>query len=537
MIILRKTVVLFSCLFIFLFNSVNAVEYSPGVDKDYPLKLLWGDTHLHTNLSADAYTVGNPLLHLWSLGVEAQFYLLVPFIYPLLQRNIKFLYFVIIVLFIICLGVLLISPKTSFYISPFRMWEFLIGAAAAFHSRSEKQNFAMQSALPIILVFAVLFLPIRPDNLSIFSGHPGITSFIICILTAQIIHFGIPTIFLDSYISKGMQMIGEYSYSIYLVHFPVIIFVNYELFNGNITGFSSAIDLIKILSLTWLLSYLSYNFLEKKRAFNFLISSKIISISIVLLLIIFGEELNKKKFSEDELRIFHALKSQENSRCGLSFRLTQPFAKICKLNSVSYSDNVLLVGNSHANAIKDTFTDIATKSDIAVYFYAQNDPLLSDRISSHNIINDALKFEIDVIVLHYQNLYKNEYFKNELNSLLKLAKENNIFIAIIAPVPVHYDSVPIMAYRLSKSGIAPTLPSFREYLFSLKDLNAIAEKNSSEFLEIYTTGKFFCAADDFCHAFSEEYMPYYHDKNHLTSLGANKLSPLFNDIVNSLKVR
>ena len=56
---MRKKNFLFFILIIFSFSFLNAEEYSPGVDQDYPKKLLWGDTHLHSNESADAYTIGN----------------------------------------------------------------------------------------------------------------------------------------------------------------------------------------------------------------------------------------------------------------------------------------------------------------------------------------------------------------------------------------------------------------------------------------------------------------------------------------------
>ena len=38
--------------------SVIAESYSPHVGKSYPTNVYWGDTHLHTALSSDAYIFG-----------------------------------------------------------------------------------------------------------------------------------------------------------------------------------------------------------------------------------------------------------------------------------------------------------------------------------------------------------------------------------------------------------------------------------------------------------------------------------------------
>ena len=48
----------FFVILIFIFRSFSQ-EYSPAVNKNYPKKLLWGDTHLHSNQSADAWSIGN----------------------------------------------------------------------------------------------------------------------------------------------------------------------------------------------------------------------------------------------------------------------------------------------------------------------------------------------------------------------------------------------------------------------------------------------------------------------------------------------
>ena len=75
----------------------------------------------------------NPLLHLWSLGVEIQFYLIVPLLIWFFRKSKIFLPLVLIGSFLSCIFIVGISPKTSFFMMPLRIWEFLIGFVIAYY--------------------------------------------------------------------------------------------------------------------------------------------------------------------------------------------------------------------------------------------------------------------------------------------------------------------------------------------------------------------------------------------------------------------
>ena len=138
-----------------------------------------------------------------------------------------------------------------------------------------------------------VFFPIPNDSFNILTGHPGLAALIIVASTALIILIGFDkSIFIQSYLARMFIKVGDYSYSIYLTHFPIIILVNYNAFSGTKLGFDDATDLVLIISLTFFASYLLYNYVEKIRFTKYASHLIVISILITLFLGFTGPKIN-----------------------------------------------------------------------------------------------------------------------------------------------------------------------------------------------------------------------------------------------------
>jgi peptidoglycan/LPS O-acetylase OafA/YrhL len=205
-----------------------------------------------------------PLLHTWSLGVEEQYYLIVPLLLTLLWKSAskRSTYLVLSVVFLVSICSLLIlleaSPNWGFYSLPTRAWEILLGAIVAMLVEERPATLACAPRLSDALSGLGLLLIILAV-MTFDEGSPGLFMLVPTIGTALIILFtrkaGITSQILGC---RAMVFIGLLSYSIYLWHQPVFAFTrSLSMAQPPWYAFAMLIPVIIILS------YLSWRFVEK----------------------------------------------------------------------------------------------------------------------------------------------------------------------------------------------------------------------------------------------------------------------------------
>lgn len=163
-----------------------------------------------------------PLLHVWSLSIEEQYYLLLPAFLVFMPR--KYWIHGAISLFVtslgLCLVLLTVKPVATFYLLPMRGWELGIGSLAAIMATQLQRvkQFFVVLFWPAVLILVVI--PVIPTGLP----HPGLDAILVCLATVIVILRRHPLLE-TSRVSHLLARVGDVSYSLYLAHWPPFAFL------------------------------------------------------------------------------------------------------------------------------------------------------------------------------------------------------------------------------------------------------------------------------------------------------------------------
>ncbi|MEI7127212.1 acyltransferase family protein [Pectobacterium versatile] len=208
----------------------------------------------------DLDTYSKFLLHTWSLSVEWQFYLIYPFLLLLFKRVFngnyelirRFVLLLCVLSFFYALYISFKRPVSAYYMLYARAWELLVGACVFLYPLNMDQGHRKKLEISgLLLIFISLFL------IDAETKWPGYMALLPVFGAGLVISANSSKSILSNVI---LNKVGLWSYSIYLVHWPVIVFFK---------KLSIEIYLIPYLVFITLISFLMYEFIEKKRNFKY----------------------------------------------------------------------------------------------------------------------------------------------------------------------------------------------------------------------------------------------------------------------------
>ncbi|MBI4819141.1 MAG: acyltransferase [Deltaproteobacteria bacterium] len=354
-----------------------------------------------------------PLLMTWSLSIEEQFYLLWPLILTWILRAKRPLIWVIGGIFGSLLVQALLAERNeaaAFFLMPGRAWELLAGAALALRrSALEAPRGGRLVALGLFLIVGAAIMPPgqgpQLDNVLHRGAPVAGTTLIVAAGGGSLLS----RIALEG---RLMVFLGRVSYSLYLIHWPLLAFAR-NLVSDN--GGLSTGGALGIVGVSLVLSALSFRFIEtpfrRSRTWSrrALVGYGLTAFALAVpSLAIFSARGVPSRFDSETLALLAPSLSRNPLRTlclrGDRQRDFKPFDPRCRVGPPG-APTLFVWGDSHADAVGPGFQDVAGALGRAYQqqTFARCSPLsVSDpecRKFNDRVLEYLAKESIDIVVL------------------------------------------------------------------------------------------------------------------------------------------
>lgn len=517
------------------------------------------------------------LLHLWSLGVEEQFYIVIPLILAFAWKRKYNLLSIIVVLFILsfCCNLYFYYQKEReliFYMPFTRFWEIFAGVLLAYHSvfsikffqiagqkadrflcalfnkKSEEHNRICLQNILAILGFSLLIISILICKHRNFPGHRAIWP----VLSAVLIISAGQTAWLNKKIlsHKILVGIGLISYPLYLWHWPLLSYC--KILQGNFLepNFWLLVRIVCI-ALAMILAILTYCYVERPVRFGKGNKNRISCILSVLMFAMFITGMyiyynghvfyssNSQSFKVETMTI-----GKDRDKSILAYAPEAKKLAIARFHNVHSDKTVAVIGDSHAQSafpgIAERCAQLNMNSVLLKYrFESARDnaerEIVLDILKSKKDIKHVFIFLRGVVYLtgkDHDSGNTNSFIKDfnlllqdTINTLQGFGKK----VHIVSENPV-YPVLPLFYLSRQISFKKFISPAHEEYLnqFTVKENVYEHQKDYLSMLqglegaEIINGLDVFCPHDA-CLPYDENQMLLFYDDDHLSVYGSQYL--------------
>jgi peptidoglycan/LPS O-acetylase OafA/YrhL len=428
--------------------------------------------------SPDARTF--PLLHLWSLGVEEQFYIAWPLIIIGLRRKPNWIIFAIVLIAVLSfsLNVAFIDNHEADFYSPLtRAWELMLGASLAWLRRRDGMVWPTSRSADIATIAGLMFIVASALLFDQQSPYPGWLALIPTIGASLIIWSAAHSRVASSTLStRALVFVGLISYPLYLWHWPLLVFSAAFKFAPL-----TPLEVGLVVALSFILAWLTYELVEKKFRAGRMNKAKMATLGMGMIAVavagfaIIGAQGFEARFPKELIEIAEVRgypSSWRVGECLIDPKTRTTFAKTCMEETRPL---VFVWGDSTATALMPGLRQLQNERNFGLAQFTSNSCgawLSVDvpgnpncRSMNDEVLGIVSRARPDVVVLHARGSTRPEDIAGLKKTILALRALSIPRTIVLGPVPVWKRGLPseMLKYFTMHHALIPERFSQRVY--------------------------------------------------------------------------